>query len=62
MDKDTPGVTVGKKENKLGIRASGTCMVHFDNVRVGITHNNFAVHSFYCGNISKAYFVFSSGS
>lgn len=25
---------MGKKENKLGIRASGTCMLHFDNVRV----------------------------
>ncbi|XP_047000034.1 short/branched chain specific acyl-CoA dehydrogenase, mitochondrial [Schistocerca americana] len=34
VDGDTPGLTVGKKESKLGIRASGTCMVHFDNVRV----------------------------
>lgn len=34
VDRDTPGFTVGKKENKLGIRASGTCMLHFDNVRV----------------------------
>lgn len=29
-----PGVTVAKPEDKLGIKASGTCMVHFDNVRV----------------------------
>ncbi len=34
VDRDTPGLTVGKKENKLGIRASSTCMVHFDNVMV----------------------------
>lgn len=34
VERDTPGFTVGKKENKLGIRASGTCMLHFDNVRV----------------------------
>lgn len=34
VDRDTPGFTVGKKEDKLGIRASGTCMLHFDNVRV----------------------------
>lgn len=34
VDRDTPGFTVGKKEDKLGIRASGTCVLHFDNVRV----------------------------
>ncbi|PSN50668.1 Short/branched chain specific acyl-CoA dehydrogenase [Blattella germanica] len=34
VERDTPGLTIGKKEDKLGIRASGTCMVHFDNVRV----------------------------
>lgn len=28
------GITVGKKEDKLGIRASSTCPVSFDNVRV----------------------------
>lgn len=28
------GLTVGKPEDKLGIKASGTCMVHFENVRV----------------------------
>jgi alkylation response protein AidB-like acyl-CoA dehydrogenase len=30
----TPGLTVGKKENKLGIRASSTCELSFDNLRV----------------------------
>lgn len=34
VERDTPGFTVGKKEDKLGIRASGTCMLHFDNARI----------------------------
>ncbi|XP_020292510.1 short/branched chain specific acyl-CoA dehydrogenase, mitochondrial [Pseudomyrmex gracilis] len=34
VDRETPGLTIGKPEDKLGIKASGTCMVHFDNVRV----------------------------
>ena len=34
VERDTPGVTVAKPEDKLGIRASGTCMIHFENVRV----------------------------
>lgn len=34
VDRDTPGLTVAKKEDKLGIRASGTCMVHFENVKI----------------------------
>lgn len=34
VDRDTPGLSIGKKESKLGMCASGTCMVHFDNVRV----------------------------
>lgn len=32
MDMDTPGVSLGKKEDKLGIRGSSTCTVNFDNV------------------------------
>lgn len=28
------GFSVGKKERKLGMSASGTCMLHFDNVKV----------------------------
>ncbi|KAF5273051.1 hypothetical protein FQR65_LT04793 [Abscondita terminalis] len=34
VDRDTPGFTIAKPENKLGICASGTCMLSFDNVRV----------------------------
>lgn len=34
VDRDTPGLTVGKKEDKLGIRASSTCPVQFDQVKV----------------------------
>ncbi|XP_053627886.1 short/branched chain specific acyl-CoA dehydrogenase, mitochondrial isoform X1 [Cherax quadricarinatus] len=34
VDAGTPGLSIGKKEDKLGLRASNTCSVHFDNVRV----------------------------
>ncbi|EFA12206.1 short/branched chain specific acyl-CoA dehydrogenase, mitochondrial [Tribolium castaneum] len=34
VERDTPGFTVAKPEKKLGIAASGTCMLTFDNVRV----------------------------
>ncbi|XP_018328360.1 short/branched chain specific acyl-CoA dehydrogenase, mitochondrial [Agrilus planipennis] len=34
VERDTPGLTIGKKESKLGLCASGTCVVNFDNVRV----------------------------
>ncbi|KMQ89136.1 short branched chain specific acyl- mitochondrial [Lasius niger] len=34
VDRDTPGLTIAKPEDKMGMKASGTCMVHFDNVRV----------------------------
>ncbi|KAK8385979.1 hypothetical protein O3P69_010614 [Scylla paramamosain] len=34
VDAQTPGLVVGKKEDKLGLRASSTCAVHFDNVVV----------------------------
>lgn len=34
VDRDMEGFTVGKKESKLGICASGTCTLHLDNVRV----------------------------
>lgn len=34
VDRDQKGVTVAKHEDKLGIRASSTCPVHFDEVRV----------------------------
>jgi acyl-CoA dehydrogenase len=34
LDVNTPGVTAGKKEDKMGQRASDTRVIHFDNVRV----------------------------
>lgn len=34
VEKDFPGISIGKKENKLGIRASSTCEVLFDNCQV----------------------------
>jgi acyl-CoA dehydrogenase len=35
IPRDLPGVSTGKKENKLGQRASDTCDVMFDNVKLG---------------------------
>lgn len=32
----TPGVGIGKEEDKLGIRASGTCTISFNNVKVPV--------------------------
>jgi alkylation response protein AidB-like acyl-CoA dehydrogenase len=34
VEKDTPGFSVGRKEDKLGIRASSTCELIFDNCEV----------------------------
>jgi alkylation response protein AidB-like acyl-CoA dehydrogenase len=34
VEKGTPGFSIGKKEVKLGIRASSTCEVIFDNVKI----------------------------
>jgi acyl-CoA dehydrogenase len=34
VDKDTPGVSVGKHEDKMGQRASDTAALHFENARV----------------------------
>ena len=34
VDAKSKGIAVGKKENKMGQRASNTAMVHFDNVKV----------------------------
>ena len=38
VPRDTPGFTVGKKEDKLGIRASSTCELILDNVKVPASH------------------------
>jgi alkylation response protein AidB-like acyl-CoA dehydrogenase len=37
VEKDTPGFTIGKKEDKLGIRASSTCELIFHNCVVPST-------------------------
>ena len=34
IEKNTPGFTIGKKEDKLGIRASSTCELLFENCEV----------------------------
>ena len=34
IEKGTPGLRVGKKENKLGIRASDTCELYFDDCKI----------------------------
>ncbi|KAA3676954.1 short/branched chain acyl-CoA dehydrogenase [Paragonimus westermani] len=34
VPRDTPGLSIGKNEKKLGLRASSTCQVNLDNVRV----------------------------
>lgn len=36
VDKETPGIVVGKVEHKLGIKASGTSQLIFENCRVPI--------------------------
>lgn len=32
VERDTPGFSIAKKEHKLGIRASSTCVLNFDDV------------------------------
>ncbi len=34
VERDTPGLVIGRKEDKLGIRASSTCELAFDGCRV----------------------------
>ncbi len=34
VDRGTPGLTIGKEEDKMGQRASGTVALHFDNCRI----------------------------
>jgi butyryl-CoA dehydrogenase len=36
LDTKTPGVEIGKAENKMGIRSSGTCTISFDNVKIPV--------------------------
>ncbi len=49
IEKDFPGFTVGKKEDKLGIRASSTCELLLDDCRVPRDH--------VIGEIGKGYKV-----
>ena len=37
VDRSAPGLEVGKKEDKLGIRASSTCVLSFTDVKVDIS-------------------------
>ena len=34
IEKGAPGLSIGKKEDKLGIRASDTCEIYFENCRI----------------------------
>lgn len=34
VERDTPGFSIAKKEKKLGIRASSTCVLNFDDVDI----------------------------
>ncbi|WP_303984906.1 acyl-CoA dehydrogenase family protein [Niallia circulans] len=36
VEKDFPGISIGKEENKLGIKSSSTCAVRFDQVEVPV--------------------------
>ena len=38
VEKETPGFTVGRKEDKMGIRASSTCELLFDNCVIPATN------------------------
>ena len=38
VEKDTEGFSIAKKEKKLGIRASSTCVVNFDDVEIPKDH------------------------
>ncbi|CAF4958616.1 unnamed protein product, partial [Rotaria sp. Silwood1] len=33
VDRDTQGLRIGKREKKLGLKASSTCLVHFDDCK-----------------------------
>jgi acyl-CoA dehydrogenase len=37
VDRETPGLTIGKKEDKMGLRASDTVVVDFEDARVPAT-------------------------
>lgn len=49
VERDTPGFTVGRKEDKLGIRASSTCELLLDECRVDVSQ--------VLGDVGKGYRV-----
>ena len=49
IDRGTPGFTIGKKEDKLGIRASSTCELIFEDCTVG--------SDYVLGEVGKGYKV-----
>ena len=44
-----PGMSLGKKEDKLGIRASSTCPVFLENVKVSHSNTATCMHYIYVG-------------
>ncbi|HTR50897.1 MAG TPA: acyl-CoA dehydrogenase family protein [Kofleriaceae bacterium] len=38
VERDTPGLAIGKEEDKMGQRASGTVALHFDDCRIRADH------------------------
>ena len=38
VEKDTPGLSFGKQEKKMGWRSQPTCMVYFENCRIPVTN------------------------
>lgn len=38
VEKGTPGFTIGKEEDKLGIRGTSTCEINFDNCRIPVSN------------------------
>lgn len=59
VDKPTPGLTLGKKEDKLGIRGSSTCLLMFEDCMVpaenmlGEPGMGFKIAMMSLGNIKK---------
>ncbi len=54
LEKGMPGFTSGKKENKLGMRASETAELIFDNVRVPDSHRLGEIGTLTLSKISSA--------
>ena len=48
VERDTPGLIIGKAEDKLGIRASSTCPLTFEDMRVRHEHTYVCVFARFC--------------